>query len=166
MGLTIHFHGKLRSMASLPELGRLLERHAEGPDRKLHHIDDEEGELGKYLNADLVDVTGPLKGWILAPPEGCEPLFFVFDRQGRMACSCKTQFAPLDVHKWIVALLEEVEPFFDALHVNDEGGFWGTHDDAELLARRDRLDQLIGMVAGAFKHGRPRAEPPDGHDLN
>lgn len=166
MGLTIHFHGTLRSMDTIPQIGNVLQRHATEPHASIHTIEDEEGELGRYLNDDLLDTNGPLKGWILNMHSDCEPLFFVFDTQGRMACSCKTQFAPLEAHKRIVALLEEVEPLFAILHVQDEGGYWGTHDEAELLARYERLNQLMDLVAGALKHGRPRAEPPGGHTLN
>lgn len=166
MGLTIHFHGKLRSLASLPQLGQVLAQHAVGPEAKLHHIDDQEGELGKYLNDDLIDITGPLKGYIVGLHRSCEPLFFVSDIHGRMACDCKTQFAPADIHIGIVALLEEVEPLFEELHVQDEGGYWGTHDEVELLSRRERLNDLIDMVAGAFEHGEPRAVRPNVHGLN
>lgn len=166
MGLTIHFYGTLRSMDDLPEIGKVIQRHAAQPEDQVIDVDDDEGELGRYLNEALMDTAGPLKGWIVNLHSDLEPLFFVFDTKGRMACSCKTQFAPLDAHKRIVALLEEVEPLFATLEVKDEGGYWGTHDEAELLARQERLNQLLDMVAGAFTHGRPRAEPPDGHALN
>lgn len=166
MGMTIHFHGKLRSLGSLPELGAMLARHSDVPDGKLHHIDDEIGELGKYLNDDLMECSGPLKGFIVALHRSCEPLFFVFDGEGRMAWSCKTQFAPIDIHKHIVGLLEEAAPHFESLTVQDEGGYWGTHDEVELLTRRVRLDHLINMVAGALEHGQPRAVPPKDHGLN
>jgi hypothetical protein len=166
MGLAIHFHGTLRSTGSQPGIGRVLQRHATAPDATIHVIDDTEGELGRYLNDDLMDTTGPLKGWIVGLHPQCEPLFFVFDVRGRMASSCKTHFAPLDVHKRIVALLEEVEPMFETFNVIDEGGYWGTHDEAELLARHERLNNLLDQVQGALEHGRPGTRPPVGHALN
>ena len=166
MGLCIHIKGQLHSTDLLSELGTVFARYSSLPDVKVQPVDDQEGELGRYLNNELMDTTGPLKGFIIGIHPSCEPLFFVFDTRGRMACSCKTQFAPLDAHKGIVHLLEEVQPFFAELHVQDEGAYWGTHDEVELLARHDRLAHLIDMVAGAFTHGEPRAEERKGHNLN
>ncbi len=166
MGLSIHFHGTLRTFASLPQLREVLLRHANAAEAELMDIDDEAGELGRYLNDDLMDTSAPLKGFLLNFRPACEPVFFVFGKDRRMACSCKTQFTALDNHKRIVHLLEEVAPLFEELHVLDEGGYWETHDEAELLARRNHLAQAIDMVAEALEHGRPQARPKADHDLN
>ncbi len=166
MGLTIHFHGTLRTFASLPQMREVLLRHANEAEAELTDIEDENGELGRYLNDDLMDTSAPLKGFLLSFLPACEPVFFVFGKDRRMACSCKTQFTTLDNHKHIVHLLEEVAPLFEELQVIDEGGYWGTHDEAELLARRNKLAQAIDMVAEALEHGKPQARPTSAHDLN
>lgn len=166
MGLCIHFHGTLRTFASLPRLREVLLRHTNAAEAELIDIDDEVGELGRYLNDDLMDTSAPLKGFLLRFQPACEPVFFVFGKDRRMACSCKTQFTTLDNHKRIVHLLEEVAPLFEELQVSDEGGYWETHDEAELLARRNKLAQAIDMVAEALKHGKPHARPTSDHDLN
>lgn len=166
MGLSIHFHGTLRTFAALPQLREVLLRHGNAAEAELIDIDDEMGELGRYLNDALMDTSPPLKGFLLQFRPGCEPVFFVFGKDRRMACSCKTQFTTLDNHMRIVHLLEETASLFEEFVVNDESGYWGTHDEVELLARRNRLAQAMEMMAGALAHGTPKARPMADHDLN
>lgn len=166
MGMAIHFHGRLRSTGQTGALEQVVRRHAALAGAALTVVDDAEGELGPFLDEGLMDCSGPLRGWILSMHRDCEPVFLVSDPDGRMACTCKTQFAPLDAHKRIVALLKEMAPFFVELTVADEGGYWETGDEAELLARRNRLDGLIDMLSGALRDGAPRASEPKGHSLN
>lgn len=166
MGLSIHFHGTLRSFGALPELRDVLLRHAREAEAVLTDIDDQDGELGLYLNEDLMDTSAPLKGFLLSFQPDWEPVFFVCGKDRRMACSCKTQFTTLDNHRRIVHLLEDAAPLFEELHVRDEGGYWGTHDEAELLAQRNLLAQAMDRVAGMLAHGRPQAGTPVDHDLN
>ena len=79
-------------------------------------------------------------------------------------CFTKTQFGPVEGHVALVELLVALKrEFLPDLEVSDEGGYWETHDLAELVRRRSLIKAAIdGLAEGLRRYGlsREAAEDP------
>lgn len=124
------------------------------PNAVLTHREDDktaviEGSLG-------------LKGIIVNPGPGSEPLSLLFDRsgtltdlmqqlfwiersrQGERFTICKTQFAGIDSHIRIIELLSRLkEKYITNLTVSDEGAYWETRDRRILAEKRVFLGRCL-----------------------
>lgn len=166
MGVTIHFEGRLKSLEQATEMVRIAKDHAARWGAKTHVVDDPAGEIFKYVAGRYGEEHGHARGVIMSPHSKSEPVMLLYDEAGIVMFSTKTQFAPPSAHMAIVALLEELQPLFATMEVNDEGGYWGTHDVAELHRRLEFLNNAIDQVADMLSHGRPKARKPKGPSLN
>jgi hypothetical protein len=163
MGITIHFSGKLRSMHDQPAVFGMVKTHAQEHGWEVHTVDDPEGMLYFMRDGVAEPYEGPVSGWVVELHPSCEPLFLLFDKDGYVQQSFKTQHAPREVHMKLIRLLASIEPLFAAWDVRDEGGYWETRDERLLQDRLDRLAQLNSALpapAGPLPH------PPSGPELN
>ena len=103
-----------------------------------------------------------------------EPLAFFFDARGNLRApldmvliqegaikpqdswvSCKTQFAPPEIHIWIVGLLKYLKrKYIPDLEVSDESDYWQTGDRQLLEQKMQFLQSKMDQLAGALKAGR------------
>jgi len=148
MSLAIQYKGQISNPTRIEFLRRALLRFAE------------EVRWGR------LDLTGVNDSRILEvivyPPEQCEPVFFLFDSQGRLQppdnleteesreppwCSVKTHDGPVEAHVQITRLLRHIQRhYIPELAVSDQGSYWET-DSIETLrsARRE-----AGLVLETF----------------
>lgn len=148
MGLSIHYNGKLKDIALLPQL--------------VEEVQDVCNVLNwKYQ----LDNNDDIKGIWFSPPE-CEPFAFTFYPSGELVnklylrcniepantVSVKTQFAGVDVHMAATKLLRHLaRRYFSVFNVSDEGRYWET-DDEEILRKQFGLyNALLNAVAETLK---------------
>lgn len=111
MGISIHYSGRIDR---LEDIDQLVE--------ELADIAESMGWDSQRINEGEPDPD--FRGVIVNPEGDCEPLVFLFDRQGRLrglmdlltapaepgeetfSTSTKTQFAETQTHVWTVGLLE------------------------------------------------------------
>jgi len=117
MGVTIHFRGKLNPKIRVREFYILTSL------------------ICKEYGWDITEIKETAQkgnGFKITPHENCEPLFFNLNPEGLFSDRCKTQFAPMDIHKKIVSLFDQVKIKLSELIIQDEGGYWETRKDEHL----------------------------------
>lgn len=160
MGLSIHYSGKLRNPDVLPELIKEAADIAESMKWDYQFIDPAPGI--------------PVSGVIMAP-EGSEPLWLTFHKEGFM-CNpilfeyvlekegkeipgdaeqwlfTKTQYAGAEAHMALIKLMRHLsQKYFEKFEMYDESHYWETDDEATCLARFGEYDRIMGMVGDALE---------------
>lgn len=149
MGVTIHFKGTLNDPA---QQGAILEE-----------LSEIAAEIG-WSSTEIEHEAPHVKGVVIEPPKGSEPLSFLFDDEGRTRnltelitnefeteppySFIKTQFAPIEVHITVIKLLKYLKKKnISDLEVFDEGCFWETEDRELLQKKMDFLKDKINLIA-------------------
>ncbi len=97
MGITIHYHGRIKDMARLPELASELKAacHASdwpyleineriiGTAERLRCVPDPQEENTFHVVTDVEPVDDRWQGLAIQPP-GCETLYLAFNREGQL----------------------------------------------------------------------------------
>ncbi|MDQ3001922.1 MAG: hypothetical protein M3Y08_11765 [Fibrobacterota bacterium] len=135
MGITIHYRGRVHPKTPVKQFYILTQlicnekkwtttgmAETDGP-AILVHLDEE------------IPYNGKLTTFSVKTHENCEPLLFQITHEGYFRNWCKTQFAPIEIHKGIVDLFEQVKIKLVELVIEDDGGFWETRD-SEVLEER------------------------------
>jgi hypothetical protein len=179
MGVTLHYRGSLDDPRRLPALCDELDGIAQAMGWTSTRIDDDyiapaDARLSHESGSANIEGNTGLKGIVLAPDDGCESLWFCFDRAGQLRsllgqvlildgtlkpeeswASTKTQFSSPERHVWLVGLLRYVQKhFISNLEVHDDGGYWDTGDLAELRRRMNLINAKIGELSAAFSSSR------------
>jgi len=172
MGVTIHYRGRLNDVGQLPRLCEELADIAAAMGWKCRKLDDDwERPASARLRATAkgAEIEGNLglKGVVLAPGGGVEPLSFLFDRDGCLWSLIdrvsildgtlkpeeawvfvKTQFGTPELHVWIVGLLKYLKKrYLSDLQVSDEGQYWETGDVRVLRERMDLIGRKIEQLS-------------------
>lgn len=172
MGISIHFSGQIDR---LKEIDRLVE--------ELADIAKSIGWASQRINEGEPDPD--FRGIIVNPEGDCEPLVFLFDRQGRLrglmdlltapaepgeetfSTSTKTQFAETQTHVWIVGLLRYLKRrYIQDLSVKDEGGYWETEDLGKLREKKRFLEGMIDRISGELKASSVPRNAPTGEIIS
>lgn len=168
MGLSIHYSGTIDRIEDIPQFVEELTDIADAMDWMVQPINEDEADPN-------------FRGIIVNPKGDCEPLCFIFDREGRLRplmdllteqveptqysffTATKTQFAEIETHVWIVGLLRYLKKrYMGNLEVKDEGEYW---DDEDLEKLREKKQFLQGMIDQLGK-GLREAEPlPEGASI-
>lgn len=175
MGITIHYRGEINNINDVARLSAEIKEFADilGWDSREWienwHLPNsaalEKSKDGLALSGHI-----PIRGISLFPDPNCEPLFFTFCKDGRLASSMnmvimadkdidsdglwlstKTQFASADIHMAIIKLLRFVKSkYVSNLEVHDDGGYWESGDTANLQERFQRIGAAIDSLPGAL----------------
>ena len=179
VGVTIHYRGRLNDVGQLAGLCDELADIAAAMGWETTRLDDDweqppHARLRATPTGAHIDGHLGLKGVILMPDVGTEPLSFLFDREGNLRSMIdmvsilegtlkpedawvfvKTQFASPEVHVWIVGLLKYLKKHYLAdLQVSDEGEYWETGDIERLREKMDFLNRKIDQLSGALSSAR------------
>ena len=130
MGVTIRYQGRLSPKAKAKELYILAKIHCE----KLK------------WGMTPFETQGDAIFFALHPHDHCELVSFKVGTDGRFRDSCKTQFAPVEVHMGVVGLFDALRSRLAELVIEDEGDYWETRDRARLQGRIDDCYQAIGKT--------------------
>jgi hypothetical protein len=143
MGVTIHFEGQLSSIERLDKLIETAKNFAE--ENGLDYFLFSEGNklLQRVKDEQDWDYEGPTKDIQIQPDENSDPVILEFDENGYLQEYCKTQFADVSVHIFVVSLLRQIERFFQNFLVVDEGEYWETSDINNLQQHIDNCFQAI-----------------------
>jgi hypothetical protein len=170
MGITIFASGKLDRIGDIPQVIDDIGKIAEKNNWTYHVIDNDfdvrpnavliQRESGSPVAA--IEGSLGLKGIMVNIDPQAEPLAVLFDRSGVLTdlmqqiswlhCNgqsdrftmCKTQFANIDAHVRIIALLDNLKKKYCAdLKVNDEGAYWETRDRRILAENRVSLGHYL-----------------------
>ena len=156
MGLTIHYSGKLRSPASISPL--------------IAEVVDISKSMGWPYEILEPSPEIPVHG-VLVSPEGSEPLWLTFHKEGFM-CNpllysyikevegvgipesaeqwlfTKTQYAGVEAHMAMIRLMRYLsQQHFERFELHDESRYWETNDEAicrQKFAEYDRLMYMVG----------------------
>lgn len=164
MGLSIHYSGTIDRTEDIP--------------RFIEELTDIAGSMDwtvKSVNGDEADPR--FRGIILTPKGDCEPLCFIFDREGRLrrlvdllnaqvepteysfSTATKTQFTEVGTHVWIIGLLRYLKKrYLSNLQVSDEGEYWETEDLEKLCQKKQFLQGMIDQLAGRLSESEPLPE--------
>jgi hypothetical protein len=143
MGVTVHFEGQLHDEASYEALIQDALRFAANHDWRTGHFVQAMVKLTRVRDEADWDYKGPTKGVELHPHPGSEPIRLEFDQNLYIQEYTKTQFAPPEVHMWLVALLDLLAPHFKVLKVIDEGEYFESRDAELLLGHLDRCLEVL-----------------------
>ena len=170
MGVTVAYRGKMAHPERLDAFQReLLDRAAELGARPLVIVGppgegEEPRERGVVLelhpDCEAVSVLVAPDGRLrsvheLALSEGTLP-----EADGWV--SVKTQFAPIEVHVRLVALLDWLaQTWVPDLEVCDDGEFFETRDLDRLCGHREMIGHALGTLGAALESSAP---PDDVHD--
>lgn len=178
MGVTIHYRGRLNDVDQLGALCNELADIANAMGWQSTTLNDDweqpaDARLRHTAAGMHIDGHLGLKGIQMTPVEGAESLDFFFDREGNLRAlmtmillldgtldprdawiSVKTQFAPPEVHVWIVGLLKYLKKrYISDLQVSDEGQYWETGDIRVLREKLDFINAKIEHLSTAFSAG-------------
>ena len=167
MGLTLHYTFRLRNNNQIPQLVEEVEDICQSLNWEATRWDKNIPVEAQYMPfEEITDGTLRLQGIFFNPP-GCETAVLTFTPQGWSACvtnlltaeqifeidpklvyciHTKTQYAGVDIHVALVALLKYLEKkYFDAAYtdVSDEGNYWDTLDKDVLHERFDVYNGII-----------------------
>lgn len=135
MGITIHYRGKLHPKVKPKEFYLYAGLTAKEKGWKASDLFESEGPaLLAHPEEDLA-YNGKLSTFVIEPHEHCEPLAFQITADGYFRNWCKTQFAPLEIHKGIVDFFSQMRIKFSEMVIQDEGGFWELRDEKVLEER-------------------------------
>jgi hypothetical protein len=171
MGLTIHYSGAIDRIEDIPHFVEELTDIAESMGWMVQPINDDEADPN-------------FRGIIVNPQGECEPLCFIFDREGRLRAlmdliteqveptkysfftATKTQFAEIETHVWIIGLLRYLKKrYLGNLEVTDEGEYWGTEDLDKLREKKQFLQGMIDTIAGELSETEPLPEGASIEDI-
>jgi len=164
MGLSIHYSGTIDRTEAIPQFVEELTDIADSMDWMVQPINEDEADPH-------------FRGIIVNPKGDCEPLCFIFDRQGRLrplmdlldeqveptkysfSTSTKTQFAEIERHVWIIGLLRYLKKrYLGNLKVSDEGEYWDTEDLEKLREKKQFLKGMIDRIAEGLGEAEPLPE--------
>ena len=143
MGVTIQFEGQLSSHKEFHKVVETTKRIAEAHGLEYFLFQEENKLLQRVKDEQDWHYEGPTKGIQIQPNENSDPLVLEFDENLYLQEYCKTQFADISVHILIIDLLRQIQPFFTALKVEDEGEYWETSDINILQQHIDNCFQAI-----------------------
>ena len=172
MGLTLHYQGRIRDLARVPELVDEVADICQWLHWPYHLHDEVETVPAK--NAPLEPGTGdPKEIWlrgILFTPPACETAILVFGNSRRLLnllwlefanderdypseylymLHTKTQRTGEDTHVALIMLLKYLEKKYDLeLEVHDEGNYWETLDRTLLNERFEQYEGCCGSGWG------------------
>lgn len=178
MGVSVHYRGRLDDVGQLSTLCEELAdiAHAMGWQSTMLDDDWEQPADARLRHTDMgVHIDGhlALKGVQITPVEGAESLAFFFDREGNLRCpmtvillldgtldpkdasiSVQTQFAPPEMHVWVVGLLKYLKTrYISDLEVSDEGQYWETGDVRILKQKMDSIHGWIERLSTGLSWG-------------
>lgn len=161
MGLSIHYSGTIHRINAVPQFVE-----------ELTDIAHSMGWDAQAINMD--EAATNFRGVIINPTGDCEPLCFIFDRQGRLralmdliteklepteysfSTATKTQFTEIETHVWIIGLLRYLKKhYLHDLVVKDEGNFWETENLEILREKKQFLQGMIDQIADALHDAEP-----------
>jgi len=163
MGLTLHYRGRFKPQASLPEMIVEVKNIAEVNSWKYIIFNEEFPEPEIQNNP----VQETLYGMIINIPQ-CEPVFLSFasnlhlvnpvwlesasqgeleDQEMLYLVFTKTQYAGAEVHKKIVHLLKYLShKYFEDFIVADDGQYWETGDPLILDQQFKQYNQYLSAL--------------------
>lgn len=160
MGVTIHYHGTLDRADSVEAVqDRVLDFALALGGRAQYWYSRGDGAAGRAVRGVIVD---------LAP--GCDSMSLLFSEEGRLVplhdieaaeqgplprdtfAFVKTQFAPVETHVAIVALLRFLKKSYASdLEVLDDGEYWESSDLARLLRLRGTIERALGAIEDGLR---------------
>ncbi|MBN2355773.1 hypothetical protein JXO59_06645 [candidate division KSB1 bacterium] len=171
MGITIHFQGSLKDTNQVKELVEEMVDISKSLEWEWQVLDE---DWTMPMTARLVhskdgaEIIGhlPIKGISINIHPDCEPLMLFFDSNGAIttpismilfdegkiernaiSSSVKTQFAPADIHITIIKLLKYLKKrYIPDLNVIDEGEYWQSEDEEQLMKKQAFLNEKIDAV--------------------
>jgi len=163
LGVTVHFKGKLRGEEAFAALLRRIEETARARTWLSEKFENDEVTLLRVRpDGEDWDYKGPTKGIILYLHEDCEPLNLEFDRDLYIQEWVKTHFAGVRTHVELITLLRDVEQYFEALKVEDEGEYWETGNEATLADHIRRCDEAIAELVRENPSAQVKVREPNG----
>ena len=150
MGVTVHFEGKLRGEKAFADLLRRVEATAKTKTWLTEKFEISEVTLLRVRGDEEWDYKGPTKGIILYVHEDCDPV------------RLETQFAGVPAHLELIALLKDLQKFFEGLTVEDEGEYWETGNEGVLAEHIRCCDEMIAEEAAKKPSAQVQVRTPDG----
>lgn len=170
MGLTIHYSGRFKELASLSEMIEEVKDIVEIYNWK-YHIFEKHFCIDDLCKSNYND---KIYGICFTPPE-CETINLCFLSNGRMSSapnleffgnspdedyqkylymlSVKTQFAGSATHKLIIHLLKYLnKKYFSEFKVIDEGNYWDTEDEKILGETFKKYTDLLDSFGAALEN--------------
>ena len=162
MGVTIHSEGRLRDQSAYDALVAEATAFATHRNWQALPFAIPLAKLSRVRDEKDWDYEGPTKGIELRAHPSSEPIRLEFDQDLYIQEYTKTQFAPPEVHKDLVVLLDQLAPHFASLAVVDEGEYYESRDEKLLLKHRDRCFQVLDEHLAKDKSLRGPVRLPSG----
>lgn len=151
MGVTIHFEGTAKSISDRDKIISLAKDFAVKNNMPYMAIDEKDTKLSRTIDEKDADYQGAAYGVSIQPHHNCEEFRLEFGTDLFMQSYCKTQFAPIEIHISLIALLKSIQPFFTSIVVFDEGEYWETNNKETLQGHIDWIDTEIERLKAEDK---------------
>ena len=177
MGISIHYKGRLADMSQCQSFFEEIEDIGKCMKWKIFKLDEawsspENLEFIHHGDRAETKRNPGLKGVQITPIEDCESLPFFLDKDGNLnsimnmalikdgtlkkedtCISVKTQFAPPEIHIWIIGLLKYLKrKYFPDLYVYDESDYWKTGEKEQLIQKINFIDSKINALKSAVEN--------------
>jgi len=166
MGITVHYEGTLRSERDLEAVLGLVRGEADAAGWAVEDVASDDATLERVIDEEERDYKGRVRGLVVRPHEEAEPLHFVFGDDLFMQDYCKTQFAGVETHIAVVALLRKLAPHFRRLDVIDDGELWDTRDVRRLRALMEGFDKALAVLVAEHPGARVKIRLPSGRIID
>ena len=179
MGVSLHYRGRVDAIRHVAVLCTELADIAAVMDWQSTILDD---DWQQPANATLQGIPDHaqihghlgLKGIQITPGSRTESLSFFFDREGNLLSpmnvimildgtlkpeqawiSVKTQFAPPEIHVWIIGLLKYLKKrYISDLQVSDEGEYWETGNIEILKGKMALINEKLTYISAELSSSR------------
>lgn len=136
MGISIHYQGRVSPSVKTREVWIYASLICKEKGWSITDMVETDGPaILEQQDGEEISYTGKLCTFAIGLHEHCEPLLFQITHEGYFRNWCKTQFAPLEIHKDVVDFFHQMKKKFSELIIQDEGGFWESNDAEALEAR-------------------------------
>jgi len=143
MGVTIHFEGQLRGETDYDRVMKVAEDFANENAMPYSFFTEAKKILQRVKSEKEWHYEGATRGIKIQPDINSDPLWLEFDKNNYIQEYCKTQFADIETHIKIVALLRNINPFFSKFIVTDEGEYWETESKDFLQNHIDTCNRIL-----------------------
>jgi len=169
MGVTIHYKGRINDPVIINSLIDEISDICEDMKWEYTIIEKEENDIDHP----------PIQGIVFSIHEECEPVGFIFDKNGRLrspisipfyeendkhqlVVSVKTQFSSPDIHIVLIKLLRYIKSkYIENLEVTDEGEYWETSNKARLKYLFDFLNEKLNIICDILEGNKNKFSKSD-----
>ena len=142
-GVTIYYEGRAADTAAVERILVAASDEAKSNGWQSCEASSPDVSMKRIVDEKDVSYRGAIRGIVIQPQLGCEPIYLQFDSNMFMQDFVKTQFAGPEVHVQVVRLFKRIQPLLSSLKIEDEGGYWDSGNKATLQGHLAKANAMM-----------------------